>query len=81
MRDRNPDVNVLGFRILAGSKLSDFICSYGDISQYAEVQKQWKREKFAIVPLPKAFTAIYAISNSSLDEDVEFTVECGAKKG
>ena len=81
LRDRNPDVNVLGFRILAGSKLSDFICSYGDISQYAEVQKQWKREKFAIVPLPKAFTAIYAISNSSLDDDVEFSVECGAKKG
>jgi hypothetical protein len=81
LRDRNPNVNVLGFRILAGSRLSDFICSYGDFSQYAEVQKQWKKEKFAIVPFPKAFTAIYAISNSSLDDEVEFSVESGAKKG
>lgn len=80
LRDRNPDVNVLGFRILAGSQLSNFVCSYGDITKYAEVQKQWKKEKSAIVPNPKSFTAIYAISNSSLDEDVEFSVECGAKK-
>jgi len=81
LRDRNPDVNVLGFRILSGSQLSNFVCSYGNIAQYAEVQKQWKKEKSAIVPSPKSFTALYAISNSSLDEDVEFSVECGAKKG
>ena len=81
LRDRNPDVNVLGFRILPGSQLSNFVCAYGDFAKYAEVQKQWKKEKSAIVPNPKSFTAIYAISNSSLDEDVEFTVECGAKKG
>jgi hypothetical protein len=81
LRDRNPDVNVLGFRILPGSQLSNFVCSYGDIAQYAEVQKQWKKEKSAIVPNPKSFTAIYAISNSSLDENADFAVECGAKKG
>lgn len=81
LRDRNPGVNVLGFRILPGSQLSGFVCSYGDASQYAEVQKQWKKEKSAIIPNPKSFTAIYAISNSSLDEDVDFNVECGANKG
>jgi len=80
LRDRNPDVNVLGFRILAGSQLSNFVYSYGDSTQYAEVQKQWKKEKSAIVLNPKSFTALYAISNSSLDESADFTVECGAKK-
>jgi hypothetical protein len=81
LRDRNPGVNVLGFRILSGSQLSNFVCSYADIDYYGEVQKQWKKEKSAIIPHPKAFTALYAISNSSLDESSVFDVESGANKG
>lgn len=81
LRDRNPNVNVLGFRILSSSKLSSFVQEYGDHSKYAEVQKQWKKEKSAIIPMPKSFTAIYAISNAALDEETDFDVECGAKKG
>jgi hypothetical protein len=81
VRDRNPEVNVLGFRILSGSRLSDFVCHYADISLYQEVQSQWKKEKSAIIPNPKSFTAIYAIANSALEEDVEFEVETGANKG
>ena len=80
VRDRNAGVNVLGFRILSGSQLSNFVCSYADIAYYGEVQKQWKKDKSAILPRPKAFTALYAISNNSLDENSEFAVECGAKK-
>jgi hypothetical protein len=81
LRDRNPGVNVLGFRILSGSQLSNFVCSYADVAYYSEVQKQWKKEKSAIIPCPKAFTALYAISNNSLDETSAFDVESGAKKG
>lgn len=81
LRDRNPNVNVLGFRILSSSKLSSFVQEYGDHSKYAEIQKQWKKEKSAIIPMPKSFTAIYAISNAALDEETDFDVECGAKKG
>ena len=81
LRDRNPNVNVLGFRILSPSKLSSFVQEYGDHSKYAEIQKQWKKEKSAIIPMPKSFTAIYAISNMALDEETDFNVECGAKKG
>lgn len=80
LRDRNPGVNVLGFRILSGSQLSNFVCSYADVAYYSEVQKQWKKEKSAIIPCPKAFTALYAISNNSLDETSAFDVESGAKK-
>lgn len=81
LRDRNPNVNVLGFRILSPSRLSSFVQEYGDHSKYNEVQKQWKKEKSAIIPMPKSFTAIYAISNTALDEETDFDVECGAKKG
>ena len=81
LRDRNPDVNVLGFRILPGSQLNSFVSRYGDNSSYTDVQKQWKKEKSAIIPNPAAFTALYAISNHSLNETTDFNVESGAKKG
>jgi hypothetical protein len=80
LRDRNPGVNVLGFRIMGGSGLSSFVNSYADLAQYDKVQKQWKKEKSAIVPGPKAFTALYVISNNSLEETTEFSVDNGAKK-
>jgi hypothetical protein len=81
LRDRNPGVNVLGFRILSGSALSNFVSSYADIAHYGDVQKQWKKDKSAIIPFPKSFTALYAISNSSLEESSNFDVESGANKG
>ena len=81
VRDRNPGVNVIGFRILAGSQLSSFVGRYANYEGYSQVQKQWKKEKSAIIPNPQAFTALYAISNSGLDDTAEFNVESGAKKG
>jgi hypothetical protein len=80
VRDRNPGVNVLGFRILSGSQLSNFVSSYADLAYYGEVQKQWRKDKSAILPHPKAFTALYAIANSSLEENATFSVEDGANK-
>jgi len=81
VRDRNPGVNVIGFRILAGSQLSSFVGRYANYEGYSQVQKQWKKEKSAIIPNPQAFTALYAIANSGLDDTAEFNVESGAKKG
>ena len=81
IRDRNSSVNVIGFRIMPGSQLSGFVSSYGDLTHYAEVQKQWKKDKSAVIPFPKGYTALYAISNQSLSDDTEFDVESGAKKG
>ena len=80
VRDRFPMVNVLGFRIMSGSALSSFVTCYGDQNYYGEVTKQWKREKCAIIPAPKAFTALYAISNTSLSQSTEFDVDSGATK-
>ena len=80
VRNRFTDVNVLGFRIMPGSSLSKFVTNYGDQEFYGEVVKQWKKTKSAIIPSPKAFTALYAINANSLSDDVEFDVESGAKK-
>ena len=81
LRDRNADVNVLGFRIMGGSGLSGFVSTYASLAHYDQVQKQWKKNKSAVIPFPKSYTALYAISNNSIDADTEFDVESGAKKG
>jgi len=80
VRDRNPDVNVIGFRILPGSQLSSFVQRYGSFESYSVIQKQWKKEKSAIIPNPAAFTALYAINSNYLTESTELDVESGAKK-
>tara|TARA_B100001029_G_C14930999_1_gene377635 strand:+ start:37 stop:765 length:729 start_codon:yes stop_codon:yes gene_type:complete len=82
LRDRNPDVNVLGFRILSGSSLMNFVSNYGSPEcNYAEIQKQWKKEKSAVIKSPAGFTELYAINNKALDNDTEFVVKDNAKKG
>ncbi len=81
LRDRNPDVNVIGFRILSGSHLQNFVGRYAGFEGYSQIQKQWKKEKSAIIKNPTAYTALYAISNYSLNESTDFNVESGAKKG
>ena len=81
VRDRNPAVNVIGFRILPGGCLQQFVGKYADWDDYPKVQKQWRKEKSAIIPNPKGYSALYAISNNSLVSETEFDVESGAKKG
>ena len=81
LRDRNAGVNVLGFRIMSGSGLSSFVGTYASLAHYDQVQKQWKKNKSAVIPFPKSYTALYAISNTTIDADTEFDVESGAKKG
>ena len=81
LRDRNPGVNVLGFRIMSSGGLSNFVSIYGNISYYDQVQKQWKKSKSAVIPFPKSYTALYVISNNAVESDVDFDVEAGAKKG
>ncbi len=80
VRDRNAGVSVTGFRILSPNRLSEFVARFADYSHYEEVQKQWRKQKSAILPFPKGYSALYAISSKNLDEDVEFEVKEGAKK-
>lgn len=81
VRDRNPGVNVIGFRIMSGGNLSGFVSNYGSLAHYDQVQKQWKKDKSAIIPFPKGYTALYALSNTTIQQDDNFDVETGAKKG
>ena len=82
LRHRNPDVNVLGFRILSGSALMNFVSTYGsENADYKEIQKQWKKDKSAVIKNPAGYTELYAINNKAIDLDTEFVVKDNAKKG
>ena len=80
LKDRNPDVNILGFRILNGTQLSSYVCTYGGgMEYYPQIQKQWRKEKSAIIPNPVAYSALYAISNNAIDADTTFEVKSDKK--
>ena len=80
VRDRNEGVSVTGFRLLPAKRLSEFVARFADYSHYDQVQQQWRKQKSAIIPFPKGYSALYAISSKDIDEDVEFEVKEGAKK-
>jgi hypothetical protein len=81
VRDRFPEVNIIGIRLCKGSELSSFVSHYADSIKYDEVQQQWKKHKSAVIPNAVSYSALYALKLDSLDEDTEFEVPEGAAKG
>jgi hypothetical protein len=81
VRDRNTGVNVIGFRIMSGSRLQEFVCRYSKLgSNYSQIQSEWRKHKSVIVPNPLGYSALYAIQQTALDNTTEFDVESGSKK-
>ena len=80
LRHRFTDVNIVGFRVCTGSQLANFVHHYST-SRYEEVQKDWRKFKSTVIPDAIGFSELYAIQQQALDNDVEFNVDSGAKKG
>ena len=81
LKDRNPGCNVIGFRYIGSGGLSNFYNSYCDGGKFDIVQKQWKKEKSAILPDPIAFSSLYVISTKTIDmEENVMEVEAGSSK-
>jgi len=81
VRDRFPEVNIIGIRLCKGSELSSFVSHYADSTKYDDIQQQWKKNKSAIIPDAVAYSALYALRLESLDEETEFEVASDASKG
>ena len=81
VRDRFPEVNIIGIRLCKGSELSSFVSHYADSTKYDDIQQQWKKNKSAIIPDAVAYSALYALRLESLDEETEFEVKEDATKG
>jgi hypothetical protein len=80
VRDRNPGVNILGFRILP-SNLPNFIRQYGGWrDDFEKLMKDWKKDHSVVIKNPIAFTSLYAISNNSVSLDPQLTFSAGATK-
>ena len=83
LKENNPGVNVMGFRIVESSGLTSFYHRYcnNDYDSQQKLQKQWKKEKSAVLPNPISYDALYAIHAKATNvEDTELSVEVGASK-
>ena len=81
LRDRFPEVNILGIRILGGGELRRYLSNQE--LKYDEVEKvmvQWKKNKSATVAGIQGYTKYFAMSSSSLGNDSEFEVADNATK-
>ena len=77
LKDRNPDVNILGFRICAGADFSRFYRYVNNIRSYNDLpekdMKNWRKFK-SLEMSPAGYDAFYAISASGMNVDTEFSV-------
>ena len=83
LKENNPGVNVMGFRIVESSGLTTFYHRYchNDYDSQQKLQKQWKKEKSAVLPNPISYDALYAIhAKATNTEDTELNVDAGASK-
>jgi len=81
LRDRFPEVNLLGIRILGGGELRRYLANQE--LKYDEVEKvmvQWKKNKSATVAGIQGYTKYFAMSSSSIGNDSEFEVADNATK-
>ena len=80
IRDRFPDVNFVGIRILEGRDCSNFIHRYhNDFNEVDSLRQQWKKNK-SVVIRKSAYHAYFGLSSSALSSDTEFEVaECATK--
>ena len=77
LKDRNPDVNILGFRICSGTDFGRFYRYVNNIRSYNDVpekdMKNWRKFK-SLEMSPAGYDAFYAISASGMNVDTEFSV-------
>ena len=78
LREKFPQVNFIGIRILTSSEFSKFIHRY-ESSISDDKYKKMKKEKFCNIKT-SGYTSYFGMLNSSLNTDTNFDVEDGASK-
>ena len=77
LKDRNPGVNILGFRVCSGSEFGRFYRYVNNIRSYGDVpendMKNWRKYK-SLEMKPKGYDAFYALSSAGMSTDTTFDV-------
>tara|TARA_Y100000592_G_scaffold98901_1_gene173299 strand:- start:4261 stop:6429 length:2169 start_codon:yes stop_codon:yes gene_type:complete len=80
LRDRHPDVNFIGIRVLAPREATKFMRMYLDSDQFFAAEKSWKKDRsFSMKNV--GYTAYFGLSSNGLAQDTEFEVQDNATKG
>ena len=74
VRDRHPDVNLIGIRLLNGRQLHSTYENGETPIPYAEVQKQWKKSKSAELVDFMGYQSLYVMAIDGLADTSEFEV-------
>jgi hypothetical protein len=87
LKDNFPEMNLIGFRILAGSAASSLVRDSLGVSRYnyfnndetgslkvAKIMARWKKDKSVELNEGVGYDALYAISSHNLSSDTEFEV-------
>jgi hypothetical protein len=75
VRDRFPDVNLIGIRLVNGRGLNNTYSADECKTSWSEVQKQWKKSKSAELMEHLGYQALYLMGTDSLSANSEFDVE------
>jgi hypothetical protein len=75
VRDRFPDVNIVGIRLIKGRELSSTYSNSEIKTPYSEIQKQWKKSKSAELVGANGYQSLYVIGIEGLSATGEFEVD------
>jgi hypothetical protein len=75
VRDRFPDVNLIGIRLVNGRGLNNTFNAEECKTSWSEVQKQWKKSKSAELIEHLGYQALYLMGTDSLSANSEFDVQ------
>lgn len=83
LKEHNPDVNVMGIRLIDGNGLTSyyrFFCKE-TMEGLSNIKKMWTKDKSVILPNPIAYDALYAISTKGYNENnIGLDVVAGSSK-
>lgn len=75
VRDRFPDVNLVGIRLIRGRELNSTYNNSEIKTPYSEIQKQWKKSKSAELVGANGYQSLYVIGIEGLSATGEFEVD------
>ena len=79
LKDKFPEVNFIGIRVLNPRDASSFIRKYSDANEYDKIHLEWKKTKSFCIK-NSGYDAYFGLSSSALAQDTDFEVSEDATK-